>query len=133
VGGDPLENRVDEITLTVRQGDQVWSRDTAYSQDGSAQSDGFVMPQGAARVELAVRSVPADEVGTPVRMMAFNIWHAGLLSTLASDEVREQNLQQLIEYVSDEPRASTPLGELDQPREQTLGILPKDATRRRLA
>lgn len=95
-----VSGRADEVTFIVRQGDQVLARRTLYSHDGQAVSTDFVVPSGEVRVEIAVTSLPADEIGTPVRAMAFNIWRSG---TLDSDpDYGQQNLEQLIEYVRSE-------------------------------
>lgn len=94
--------RADEVTFTVRQGEEVWARSTRYSHDGEAVSTGFRVPAGELDVEIAIESLPADRIGTPLRLMAFNIWRSGTLDGREGAEAGAENLRQLIEFVRSE-------------------------------
>ncbi len=93
---------VDEVTITVRQADEVLARRVLYSHDGLARSTDFVVPKGELHVDIAVTQLPQDRVGTPLRLMQFNIWRSGLLDGLAGPEGGQENLRQLVEYVRSE-------------------------------
>lgn len=90
----------DEVTFTVRQGDEVRARRTLYARDGrQAVSTDFVVPGGDLRVDVRVQPVRTGQIGTPLRMMAFNIWRSGVLDNLAGEAAGRENLRQLIEFV----------------------------------
>lgn len=93
---------MDEVAVTVRQGDDALARRVLYSHDGTARSTDFVVPEGALEVDIAVTPLRQDRVGTPLRLMQFNIWRSGLLDGLAGPEGGAENLRQLIEYVRSE-------------------------------
>lgn len=95
-----VSGHADEVKFTVRQGHDVLARRTLYSHDGQAVSTDFVVPSGELQVDIAVTSLPADQLGTPVRAMAFNIWRSGTLDS--NPDFGQQNLDQLVEYVRSE-------------------------------
>lgn len=98
---EPVAGRVDEVTYTIRHDDAMLARRTLHSTDGFGQSTDFLAPPGGLRVDIAVESLPANKAGTPLRMMAFNIWRSGLLDGLAGEAGGRENLRQLVEFVAE--------------------------------
>ncbi|MFI7447346.1 endonuclease/exonuclease/phosphatase family protein [Nonomuraea sp. NPDC049714] len=96
--GRPRPNRVEEFTATVRSGDQVWARETLYSSTGSARTRPFVLPEQQVTVDATVKSLPKDHVGTPLRLMTWNLYVGG---TINGQEKTGENLQQMIEYLNE--------------------------------
>ena len=95
----PVPGRVDEVTHTVSSGADALARRTWYAEDARGSSSEFRVPSGPAG-DLTVRvdseSLASDQVGVPVRAMAFNIWRSGTLDDAPGGA---ENLRQLIEFV----------------------------------
>ncbi|GAA2871019.1 discoidin domain-containing protein [Nonomuraea rubra] len=89
---------VEEFSTTVRSGDQVWARDTVYSREGQVRSRPFVLPEQDVTVDVKVSSMPEKFVGTPLRLMAWNLFVGG---TINRQETTGENLTQLIEYLNE--------------------------------
>ncbi|WP_336203921.1 endonuclease/exonuclease/phosphatase family protein [Nonomuraea sp. LPB2021202275-12-8] len=96
--GKPSPNRVEEFTATVRSGDQVWARETIYSSTGSARTRPFLLPEHQVTVDATVKSLPSKQVGTPLRLMTWNLYVGG---TINGQEKTGENLQQMIEYLNE--------------------------------
>lgn len=96
--GKRRPHHVEEFVTTVRTGDQVWARDTVYSRDGSARSRSFPRPAGDVTVDVSVTSLPEKRVGTPLRLMAWNLFVGG---TINRQETTGENLKQMIEYLNE--------------------------------
>ncbi|MFE3454243.1 discoidin domain-containing protein [Nonomuraea sp. NPDC059194] len=96
--GKPRPHHVEEFTTTVRSGDQVWARETVYSRDGQARSRPFTLPEQEVTVDVSVTSLPEKRVGTPLRLMAWNLFVGG---TINRQEPTGENLQQMIEYLNE--------------------------------
>ncbi|MFI6395025.1 discoidin domain-containing protein [Nonomuraea sp. NPDC050540] len=91
-------HRVQEFVTTVRSGEQVWARDTLYSRDGRVRSRPFTLPEQDITVDVAVTSLPENHVGTPLRLMAWNLFVGG---TFDRKETTGENLTQMIDYMNE--------------------------------
>ncbi|MFI6541228.1 discoidin domain-containing protein [Nonomuraea sp. NPDC050547] len=91
-------HRVQEFVTTVRSGEQVWARDTLYSRDGRVRSRPFTLPEQDVTVDVAVTSLPENHVGTPLRLMAWNLFVGG---TFDRKETTGENLTQMIDYMNE--------------------------------
>ncbi|MEV0993605.1 discoidin domain-containing protein [Nonomuraea sp. NPDC050202] len=94
----PRLRHVAEFSTTVRSGDQVWARDTVYSREGQVRSRPFVLPEQDVTVDVKVSSIPERFVGTPLRLMAWNLFVGG---TINRQETTGENLTQMIEYLNE--------------------------------
>ncbi|WP_166345345.1 discoidin domain-containing protein [Phytoactinopolyspora limicola] len=92
----------DEVGITVRASDEVVERHLAYTADGTTRSRTFPLPDGDLTVDVTLGSLPADEVGTPLKTMAFNIWLGGRLEGRHEHGLEEQNLEELLEFIRHE-------------------------------
>ncbi|MFD9942786.1 discoidin domain-containing protein [Nonomuraea sp. NPDC059023] len=91
-------HRVQEFVTTVRSGEQVWARDTLYSRDGRVRSRPFTLPEQDITVDVSVTSLPENHVGTPLRLMAWNLFVGG---TFDRKETTGENLTQMIDYMNE--------------------------------
>ncbi|MFI6906964.1 discoidin domain-containing protein [Nonomuraea sp. NPDC050394] len=91
-------HRVQEFVTTVRSGEQVWARDTLYSRDGRVRSRPFTLPEQDITVDVSVTSLPENHVGTPLRLMAWNLFVGG---TFDRKETTGENLAQMIDYMNE--------------------------------
>lgn len=96
--GQPREHLVQEFVTTVRSGEQVWARDTQYTSEGSVRSRPFVLPEQDITVDLSVSYLPDKHVGTPLRLMAWNLFVGG---TFDRKETTGENLTQMIDYMNE--------------------------------
>ncbi|MET8333367.1 discoidin domain-containing protein [Streptosporangium canum] len=96
--GNPRPHQVEEFTATVRSGDQVWARETIYSSTGGARTRPFLLPEHQVTVDATVKSLPEKQVGTPLRLMAWNLFVGG---TINGQEKTGENLRQMIEYLNE--------------------------------
>ncbi|MER5423370.1 discoidin domain-containing protein [Streptosporangium roseum] len=96
--GKPRPHRVEEFVTTVRSGDQVWARDTLYSREGQVRSRPFVLPGKDVTVDVSVTSLPEKHVGSPLRLMAWNLFVGG---TFDRKETTGENLTQMIDYMNE--------------------------------
>ncbi|WP_197094122.1 discoidin domain-containing protein [Nonomuraea sp. SBT364] len=96
--GKRRPHHVEEFVTTVRTGEQVWARDTVYTRDGRARSRSFPRPAGEVTVDVSVTSLPEKRVGTPLRLMAWNLFVGG---TINRQETTGDNLKQMIEYLNE--------------------------------
>ncbi|WP_327085049.1 discoidin domain-containing protein [Nonomuraea sp. NBC_01738] len=96
--GKARPHRVEEFITTVRSGDQVWARDTVYSREGTVRSRPFVRPKQDITVDVSVTSLPENHVGTPLRLMSWNLFVGG---TFDRKETTGENLVQMIEYMNE--------------------------------
>ncbi|MEU4573391.1 discoidin domain-containing protein [Nonomuraea sp. NPDC023979] len=96
--GKSRPNHVQEFVATVRTGEQVWARDTIYTREGQARTRPFPLPAGNVTVDVSVTSMPEKKAGTPLRLMAWNLYVGG---TINGQEKTGQNLAQLIEYLNE--------------------------------
>ncbi|MBB5081851.1 discoidin domain-containing protein [Nonomuraea endophytica] len=94
----PKPHRVQEFVTTVRSGEQVWARDTLYSRDGRVRSRPFTLPQQDVTVDVSVTSLPENHVGTPLRLMSWNLFVGG---TFDRKETTGENLAQMIDYMNE--------------------------------
>lgn len=96
--GKPRPHQVEEFTATVRSGDQVWARETIYSSTGGARTRPFLLPEHQVTVDATVKSLPEKQVGTPLRLMAWNLFVGG---TFDRKETTGENLTQMIDYMNE--------------------------------
>ncbi|MEV0588620.1 discoidin domain-containing protein [Nonomuraea sp. NPDC050310] len=96
--GKSRPNHVEEYITTVKTGEQVWARDTVYSRDGQARSRPFPLPKGEVTVDVSVTPIHQKRVGTPLRLMAWNLFVGG---TFDRKETTGENLAQMIEYMNE--------------------------------
>ncbi|MFI6299272.1 discoidin domain-containing protein [Nonomuraea sp. NPDC050790] len=96
--GKARPNHVQEFVTTVRTGDQVWARDTLYTRDGRVRSRPFTLPEQKITVDVSVTSLPKNHVGTPLRLMAWNLFVGG---TFDRKETTGENLAQMIDYMNE--------------------------------
>ncbi|WP_129668905.1 discoidin domain-containing protein [Phytoactinopolyspora endophytica] len=92
----------DEVAITVETDAGVVERHTSYTGDSDTTSRPFPLPSGDVTIDVAVGSMPADEVGTPLTVMAFNIWLGGRLEGRHEHGFEDQNLQELLEFIQHE-------------------------------
>lgn len=98
VEGNPRPGLVEEITTTVRSGDQIWARDTFYSRTANARSRPFVLPEQKVTVDVFITRMPQAGAGTQLRLMAWNLFVGG---TINGQEKTGENLRQMIEYLNE--------------------------------
>ncbi|MFB9964491.1 discoidin domain-containing protein [Sinosporangium siamense] len=91
---------VNEMKVTVRQGGDVWARDTLYTPHKKAETRPFTLPKQDATIELAAASLPENQAGTPLRLMAWNLWVGATLNRQDTTPTGE-NLTQAIEYLNE--------------------------------
>ncbi|MGW0479322.1 discoidin domain-containing protein [Nonomuraea sp. NPDC003214] len=96
--GKSRPNHVQEFVATVRTGEQVWARDTIYTREGQARTRPFPRPSGNVTVDVSVTSMPEKKAGTPLRLMAWNLFVGG---TINRQETTGDNLKQMIEYLNE--------------------------------
>ncbi|MEV4805422.1 discoidin domain-containing protein [Nonomuraea sp. NPDC049421] len=96
----PRPHHVQEFTLTVTRGDQVWARETLYSRTGTVRSRPFVLParRQSVKLDVSVTTLHEQQVGTPVRMMSWNLFVGG---TINGQEKTGENLRQMIDYINE--------------------------------
>ncbi|SFA89568.1 Endonuclease/Exonuclease/phosphatase family protein [Amycolatopsis marina] len=91
--------RTDEGIVTVSASDGVVERHTAYTESGRLETRAFPVRPGALTVDVAIGSMPADEVGTALKVMAFNIWQGGRLEGRHEHGFEDENIAELLEFV----------------------------------
>ncbi|UBU16581.1 endonuclease/exonuclease/phosphatase family protein [Nonomuraea gerenzanensis] len=94
----PGPRHVTEFVMTARSGEHVWARDTVHSRDGRARSRPFVLPAEKVTADVSVTKLRDKRVGTPLRLMAWNLFVGG---TINGQEKTGENLKQLIEYIDE--------------------------------
>lgn len=99
INGTVPDGRTDELGIVVRSGDRVVERHLAYAPDGSTASKEFDRGSGDLAVDLTANAMPADEIGTGLRVMTFNIYLGGRLNARAEPGWDEQNRRELLEFV----------------------------------
>ncbi|WP_245951338.1 discoidin domain-containing protein [Phytoactinopolyspora halophila] len=96
-----------EVTMTVREDGDPIERTRQYTGDSDpsrrVSTSEFNVAGRAEPVDLAVDitlgRLAADEVGTALRVMTFNIWQGGTLDPTHGAGMGEQNLDELVEFV----------------------------------
>ncbi|MFB4264475.1 discoidin domain-containing protein [Nonomuraea sp. GTA35] len=97
-GRPPGPRHVAEFVMTARSGEHVWARDTVHSRDGRARSRPFPLPAEKVTADVSVTKLPERRVGTPLRLMAWNLFVGG---TINGQEKTGENLKQMIEYLNE--------------------------------
>lgn len=90
---------VQELQLEVRDEHTVLERHLAHTQDGQTVSKAFQPSGGQLDVQIAAAQLPADQVGTGLRVMTFNMYLGGQLNADAEPGWGEENLTQLLQFV----------------------------------
>lgn len=93
------EGFTDEITILVSSTEGDVERSTQYSHDGNAVSRAFDKPDGDLSIDVSVGAIPGDEVGTPLKVMSFNIWQGGRLDGRHEHGWEDENVNQLVEFL----------------------------------
>ncbi|NED94488.1 hypothetical protein G1H11_04105 [Phytoactinopolyspora alkaliphila] len=95
-----------EATITVSLDGEAVERGLRYSADGRSTSREFELLADSSPAEFAIDltlgATPANEVGTALRVMAFNIWLGGTLDPAHGAGMGERNLDELLEFVRHE-------------------------------
>lgn len=81
-----------EVHFKIRQDDHVLAQRIVYPESGTAESTEFYLPDGETTVEVTY-DFTTGELGTRLRVMAWNIWGGG------REAGGEDNVRQLIELI----------------------------------
>lgn len=92
----------EEIGIEVRSAQSTLERHVQHSDTGVARSKPFDRGEGDLTVHISTDQLGADDVGTGLRVMTFNIYLGGQLDANAQPGWAEENLRQLTEFVRSE-------------------------------
>lgn len=101
----PRPGMVDEIAVEVWSGgsrSRVVERFLGYSRSSATTTTHpFPLPAEHMSITVTITSVRVEQVGLPLKVMAFNIWHGGRLDE-TDDESAAANVPQLVEFIGHE-------------------------------
>ncbi|MGH8792930.1 MAG: discoidin domain-containing protein [Stackebrandtia sp.] len=99
IASEPQAGVVDEAELVVSGAAGAVERHTEFTPEGTVATREFVPQDGDLSVDATLAAHPEGEVGTPLKVMASNIWHGGTLTDHHDHDWAEDNRAQLTEFL----------------------------------